>query len=151
MKFLSLVSSYKYRVEFNVPLKDGRITNNHRIVATLPSIKYCLENGAQSVVLFSHIGKPEGQRRQELSLLPVASELQLLLGRRVIFLSDCVGAEVEQTCRNPQSGSIILLENLKFHIEEEGKGLDVNGNMPIRHHNFLSMEISNPNMVRHMS
>lgn len=115
------------RVDFNVPLKNGVITNNQRIVAALPSIKHCLESGAKSIVLMSHLGRPDGQAKPEFSLAPVAEELRKLLGRDVTFLNNCVGSEVEKTCENPAKGSVILLENLRFHLEEEGKGVDANG------------------------
>jgi len=117
------------RCDFNVPQNktDGSITNNARIVAALPSIKYCLEQGATSVVLCSHLGRPDGQVTPKFSLKPVAEELKKLLNKDVIFLSDCVGPEVETACSNPNPGSIILLENLRFHIEEEGKGVDASG------------------------
>jgi len=116
------------RCDFNVPQKDGKITNNARIVAALPSIKHCLDNGAKSVVLCSHLGRPDGQVNMKYTLKPVADELKTLLNRDVMFLSDCVGAEVEKVCADPPQGSVILLENLRFHIEEEGKGVDASGN-----------------------
>merc|ERR1712038_2184962 len=116
------------RCDFNVPQKEGKITNNARIVAALPSIKYALENGAKSVVLCSHLGRPDGQRNEKFTLKPVAGELKNLLGRDVTFLPDCCGAEVETACANPADGSVILLENLRFHVEEEGKGVDASGN-----------------------
>ena len=115
------------RVDFNVPLKDSKITNNQRIVAALPSIKYCLENGAKSVVLMSHLGRPDGQKQAKYSLAPVATELKTLLMTNVTFLNDCVGDEVEAACVDPAPGSVILLENLRFHVEEEGKGVDKDG------------------------
>merc|ERR1712038_1781806 len=115
------------RCDFNVPQKEGKITNNARIVAALPSIKYALENGAKSVVLCSHLGRPDGQRNEKFTLKPVAVELMNLLGRDVTFLPDCCGAEVETACANPADGSVILLENLRFHVEEEGKGVDASG------------------------
>ncbi|GFR30659.1 probable phosphoglycerate kinase [Trichonephila clavata] len=111
---------------FNVPIKDGVISNNQRIVAALDSIKYALEKGAKSLVLMSHLGRPDGKRNEKFSLRLVADELKKLLGRDVQFLSDCVGPEVEAACANPAPGSVILLENLRFHIEEEGKGVDSN-------------------------
>ena len=107
--------------------KTGAITNTARIVAAIPSIQYCLDNGAKSVVLCSHRGRPDGQRNMKFTLQPVAEELKKLLNREVIFLSDCVGAEVEAACANPAQGSVILLENLRFHVEEEGKGVDAAG------------------------
>src|SRR5215510_11776853 len=84
------------RVDFNVPQdkNTGAITNNQRIVAALPTIKYALEKGA-SVILMSHLGRPDGERMAKFSLQPVAVELEKLLGRKVLFLDDCVGAAVE--------------------------------------------------------
>ncbi|XP_058429156.1 phosphoglycerate kinase 1-like [Marmota monax] len=117
------------RVDFNVPMKKNQITNNQRIKAAVPSIKFCLDNGAQSVVLMSHLGRPDGVPMPEkYSLEPVAGELKSLLGRDVTFLKDCVGPEVEKACASPEAGSVILLENLRFHLEEEGKGQDASGN-----------------------
>ncbi|KAH9495722.1 hypothetical protein Btru_016135 [Bulinus truncatus] len=115
------------RVDFNVPLKDGKITNNQRIAAALPTIKYALEKGAKSVVLMSHLGRPDGRPDPKASMKPVVAELENLLGKSVIFLEDCVGPKVEAFCANPPPGSVILLENLRFHLEEEGKGKDANG------------------------
>lgn len=109
------------RVDFNVPLADGKITNPARIVAALPTIQYALEQGA-SVVLMSHLGRPDGQRKPEDSMAPVAVELEKQLGRKVTFLNDCVGPEVEAACANLAPGSVVLLENLRYHKEEEGKG-----------------------------
>lgn len=116
------------RVDFNVPLKDGRITNNQRIVAALDSVKYALEKKAKSVVLMSHLGRPGGREIPKYSMKPVAEELYTLLKRDIVFLPDCVGPKVELACKDPTPGSIILLENLRFHIEEEGKGVDDKGN-----------------------
>src|SRR6187402_3576640 len=114
------------RVDFNVPLKDGKITNNARIVAALPTIKYALEKGA-SVVLMSHLGRPDGQKIEKFSLKPIAAELQKLLGKPVQFLDDCVGPAVEAACAKLAPGSVVLLENLRFHIEEEGKAKKEDG------------------------
>lgn len=115
------------RVDFNVPLKEGKITNNQRIVAALDSVKYALDKKAKSVVLMSHLGRPNGRKVEKYSLKPVADELKKLLNREIMFLPDCVGTEVEQACASPNDGSVILLENLRFHIEEEGKGEDESG------------------------
>ncbi|XP_063926731.1 phosphoglycerate kinase-like isoform X2 [Zophobas morio] len=115
------------RVDFNVPLKDGKITNNQRIVAALDSIRYALDKNAKSVVLMSHLGRPNGSPNPKYSLNPVAAELKTLINRDVTFLTDCVGPEVEKACADPKPGSLILLENLRFHIEEEGKGVDASG------------------------
>ena len=110
------------RVDFNVPQdkQTGAITNTARITAALPTIQYALEQGA-SVVLMSHLGRPDGQRIAKFSLTPVAAELEKLLGKPVKFLDDCVGASVEAACANLAAGEVVLLENLRFHIEEEGK------------------------------
>ncbi|CAD6999277.1 phosphoglycerate kinase [Ceratitis capitata] len=115
------------RVDFNVPIKEGKITSNQRIVAALDSIKYALDAKAKSVVLMSHLGRPDGQKNQKYTLAPVADELKTLLGKDIKFLPDCVGPEVEKECKDPAPGTIILLENLRFYIEEEGKGLDASG------------------------
>ncbi|EFA79539.1 phosphoglycerate kinase [Heterostelium album PN500] len=115
------------RVDFNVPLEDGKITNTQRIDASLPTIKYCLEHGARSVVLMSHLGRPDGLVKKEFSLAPVVPVLEKALNKKVIFLHDCVGKEVEDACAAPAEGSLILLENLRFHIEEEGSGVDAAG------------------------
>ncbi|KAF9002017.1 phosphoglycerate kinase [Cyathus striatus] len=108
------------RVDFNVPIQDGKITNPARIVAALPTIKYALEHGAASVILMSHLGRPDGKVIEKYSLKPIAAELEKLLGKPVTFLSDCVGPEVESAVGKAPQGSVILLENLRFHIEEEG-------------------------------
>jgi phosphoglycerate kinase len=116
------------RVDFNVPMKGSVITNNARIVGALPTIKYALEKNAKSVVLMSHLGRPDGLPNAKYTLQPVADELSKLLARPVKFLKDCVGAEVEAECAQPEAGSVILLENLRYHLEEEGKGVDKDGN-----------------------
>jgi phosphoglycerate kinase len=112
------------RVDFNVPQDKvtGAITNNQRIVAALPTIKFALEQGA-SVVLMSHLGRPDGQKIAKFSLKPVADELAKLLGQPVKFLDDCVGPAVEAACAPGalKAGEVVLLENLRFHIEEETK------------------------------
>ncbi|KAJ4488256.1 phosphoglycerate kinase [Lentinula aciculospora] len=108
------------RVDFNVPLQDGKITNPARIVAALPTIQYALENGASTVILMSHLGRPDGKAIEKYSLKPVAAELESLLSKPVTFLKDCVGPDVENAVSSASHGSIILLENLRFHIEEEG-------------------------------
>ncbi|CDK26429.1 unnamed protein product [Kuraishia capsulata CBS 1993] len=108
------------RVDFNVPLDGTKITNNQRIVAALPTIKYVLEQKPKVVVLASHLGRPNGEPNAKYSLKPVADELESLLGSKVEFLSDSVGPEVEAAVNGAAPGSVILLENLRFHIEEEG-------------------------------
>lgn len=110
------------RVDFNVPQDKvtGEITNTKRIEAALPTIQYALDKGA-AVILASHLGRPNGSVNQKFSLAPVAKKLEELISRPVKFLSDCVGPEVEAECAKAKPGDIILLENLRFHIEEEGK------------------------------
>jgi phosphoglycerate kinase len=108
------------RVDFNVPIKDGQVDNDKRLRASLPSIEYVLTHGA-SLVLMSHLGRPDGKRIEKYSLRPVAQRLSELLGRPVRFLDDCVGPDVESTCAALKPGDIVLLENVRFHIEEEGK------------------------------
>lgn len=115
------------RVDFNVPIKDGKVTSTQRIVAALESIKYALDKGAKSVVLMSHLGRPDGNKNPKYTMAPVVGELKALLGKDVKFLNDCVGPEVEAACADPAPGSVILLENLRFYVEEEGKGVDANG------------------------
>ncbi|KAG6889784.1 hypothetical protein C0992_004202 [Termitomyces sp. T32_za158] len=108
------------RVDFNVPLQDGAITNPARIVAALPTIKYALDHDASAVILMSHLGRPDGKVIDKYSLKPVATELEKQIGKPVQFLGDCVGPEVEKAVNSAPHGSLILLENLRFHIEEEG-------------------------------
>jgi phosphoglycerate kinase len=113
------------RVDFNVPQdkQTGVITNPQRIVAALPTIQHALDHGA-AVVLMSHLGRPDGERKAKYSLKPIADKLQELLGRPVKFLNDCVGPEVEAACAAMKPGDVILLENLRFHVAEEGKVKD---------------------------
>jgi phosphoglycerate kinase len=108
------------RVDFNVPVKDGKVESDKRLRASLPSIRYALDKGA-SVVLMSHLGRPDGQKLARYSLKPVAARLSELLGKPVKFLDDCVGPDVERACGALKPGEVVLLENLRFHIEEEGK------------------------------
>ena len=108
------------RVDFNVPVKDGKVEDDKRIAAALPTLKYLLSKGA-SLVIGSHLGRPDGKVKPEFTLAPVAAKLEELLGTKVQFLKDCVGAEVEAACSALKAGEVVLLENLRFHIEEEGK------------------------------
>ncbi len=117
------------RVDFNVPQdkQTGEITNTQRITAALPTIQHALDQGA-SVILMSHLGRPNGQKNPKYTLKGVAQKLEELLGRPVQFLDDCVGPAVEEHCANLKPGDVVLLENVRFYIEEEGKAKDAEGN-----------------------
>jgi phosphoglycerate kinase len=110
-----------------VPLDGDKITNNQRIVGALPTIKYAVEKGAKAVILMSHLGRPDGKKNAKYSLKPVVPELEKLLGTKVTFTDDCVGKEVEDTVNAASNGQVILLENLRFHAEEEGSSKDAEG------------------------
>jgi len=119
------------RVDFNVPLDketNTKITNNQRIVGALPTIKYAIDNGAKAVILMSHLGRPDGKANPKYSLKPVAAELEKLLSTKVTFVEDSVGPEVEKVVNETTGGGVVLLENLRFHIEEEGSSKDKDGN-----------------------
>ncbi len=107
------------RADFNVPVKDGVITDDTRIRAALPTIKYILDQEGVSLVLMSHLGRPKGSVKPELSLRPVAKHLSNLLGREVKMAPDCIGEEVEKMAKELGAGEVLLLENLRFHAEEE--------------------------------
>lgn len=119
------------RVDFNVPFADdGSISNNQRITAALPTIKYALEKGAKTVVLASHLGRPKGQANPKYTLKPVATELERLLEgtSAVIFAEDCVPSVAKPLIESAPAGAVVLLENVRYHAEEEGKGVDAEGN-----------------------
>ncbi|KAH9951431.1 phosphoglycerate kinase [Amylocystis lapponica] len=115
------------RVDFNVPMQDGKVTNPARIVAALPTIKYALDNGAAKVILMSHLGRPDGKVVAKYSLAPVSKELEKHLGKPVTFVHESVGPDVEKAVNGAAPGTVILLENLRFHIEEEGSAKDKEG------------------------
>ena len=106
------------RADFNVPIVDGVISSDFRIKQTIPTIQYLLERGC-SVVLLTHLGRPEGKRDERFSLRPVAERLGQLLGKQIKFVNDCLGSEAEQVCSSQQPGDVILLENVRFYAAEE--------------------------------
>ena len=106
---------------------EKKVTNPQRIIGALPTIKYAVDHGAKAVILMSHLGRPDGKKNPKYSLKPVVPELEKLLGGKVIFTDDCVGPEVEETVNKASGGEVILLENLRFHIEEEGSAKDADG------------------------
>ena len=106
------------RVDYNVPIKDGKVGDEKRIAATVPTVKHLLENGCR-VVLLSHLGRPKGKVAPEFSLKPLVPSVEKLMGAKVHFASDCVGPEADKAVAAAKKGEIVLLENLRFHPEEE--------------------------------
>ncbi|MCD6423069.1 MAG: phosphoglycerate kinase [Elusimicrobia bacterium] len=106
------------RVDFNVPVKDGKVSDNTRILAHLQTINFILNQSPKAVILASHLGRPKGERKPELSLKVVVGEVENALNRKVIFLDDCIGEEIKKKIEN-SNGDVFLLENLRFHKGEE--------------------------------
>lgn len=106
------------RVDFNVPLKNGLVMDGYRIKQALPTIKYLISHDAK-VVLISHLGRPEGKNAMQFSLKPVAAVLERMLGVKVTFVRDCIGKPVQDAVTKMKPGKVLLLENLRFHAEEE--------------------------------
>ncbi|KAH8594326.1 phosphoglycerate kinase [Bisporella sp. PMI_857] len=115
------------RVDFNVPLDGTKVTNTQRIAGAVPTIKYAIDHGAKAVILMSHLGRPDGKVNPKYSLKPVLPELEKLLGKDVTFAPDSVGKEVEDIVNKATGGQVVLLENLRFHAEEEGSSKDADG------------------------
>ena len=113
------------RVDFNVPMKDGVITDETRINAALPTIKYLLDHNAK-VILCSHLGRPKGEFKPEYSLAPVAKRLSEILGREVKMAKDVVGEDAKRLCADMKEGDIVVLENVRFHKEETSKDKEEN-------------------------
>ncbi len=107
------------RVDYNVPMEDGVITDDTRITASLPTIRYLLSAGA-AVILMAHFGRPKGKPDQAYTLKPVAAHLEKLLDRKIGFVADCIGDAAEKAADELKNGEILMLENLRFHREEEG-------------------------------
>ncbi|MDY3768399.1 MAG: phosphoglycerate kinase [Sphaerochaetaceae bacterium] len=106
------------RVDFNTPIKDGVVSDNTRIKAALPTIKYLLDNGA-SLIVMTHLGRPKGEKKTEFSLSPVRDEFEKLLGKKVILAPDVITKEVDSLVANLKPGDVLMLENIRYYKEEE--------------------------------
>lgn len=115
------------RVDFNVPIADGKVTDTTRIKEALPTIKYILERKPKYIALMSHRGRPDGQKNKKYTLQPIVSTIKQLLGKDVKFVPDVIGDTVTNALKDAKEGDVLLLENLRFYIEEEGKGKGADG------------------------
>ena len=106
------------RVDFNVPLKEGVVTDTTRIESALPTIEYILQQEGSSLIVMTHLGRPKGKKDPAYSLSPVAAEFERLLGKKVIMAPDCIGPEVEQLAADLSPGEVLLLENVRYYNEE---------------------------------
>src|SRR5215468_10113991 len=113
------------RVDFNVPLEGDKITDDTRIRAAVPTLKYILDQQPKAVILMSHLGRPKGGPDPKFSLAPVAPALSALLGKPVQFASDCVGEVADKAVANLPEGGVLLLENTRFYKGEEKNDLDL--------------------------
>jgi len=108
------------RLDFNVPLQDGVVTDDTRIRSTLPTLNYILNQKGTSLVVMSHFGRPKGQKNPAFSMAPIAKRFEEILGRPVKLASDVIGEEVEREVKALKAGEVLLLENVRFYKEEEG-------------------------------
>lgn len=120
------------RVDFNVPMKkldngSMEIADPSRMIKTCPTILHLLSQKPKSLVIISHMGRPRGRKVKDLSLEPLVKPLSQMINHPVTFLEDCVGPNIEAECANPPDGTVFLLENLRFHLAEVGRGVDKHG------------------------
>eukprot|EP00824_Muranothrix_gubernata_P018315 TRINITY_DN372_c0_g1_i1.p1 TRINITY_DN372_c0_g1~~TRINITY_DN372_c0_g1_i1.p1 ORF type:complete len:420 (-),score=136.48 TRINITY_DN372_c0_g1_i1:49-1308(-) len=115
------------RCDFNCPIKEGKVSDATRIKATLPSINYIFEQGAKVLIIMTHLGRPDGMKIDKYTVKPVAPVLEELSKKKVTFVEDCVGEVAMKAVEAAPEGSIVLLENVRFHVEEEGKGKNEKG------------------------
>ena len=125
------------RVDFNVPIIDGEITDDNRVRAALPSINFVIENGGL-VILTSHLGRPKGERNQEFSLKPVADHLATLIDAPVHFANDCIGDDASEVIDAAKLGEVIVLENVRFYKEETDNDEDFSKQLAARADLFVN-------------
>jgi 3-phosphoglycerate kinase len=107
------------RADYNVPVENGKITDDYRLQKSIPTVQYILEQHDSKLIILSHLGRPKSAEDKQFSLAPIAKRLSELLGREVRFVPDCVGEEVKKMSDELPAGGILLLENVRFHEEEE--------------------------------